>query len=67
MDSDVTSWLRQLSPEQLELVESRIDEIAAQKKEKLKNPGAVSLDELAGNLGIDISGLEKQIKASNRG
>ncbi|MFY0676782.1 MAG: hypothetical protein JXR18_05805 [Neptuniibacter sp.] len=64
MNPELTSWLEQLTPEQLELVKNKVTELAEHKKQRLKNPGALSTIDLANNLGIDISSLERQIDFS---
>ncbi|WP_420597989.1 hypothetical protein [Neptuniibacter sp.] len=64
MNPDLTSWLEQLTPEQLEIVKNKVIELAKQKKQRLKNPGSLSTIDLANNLGIDISSLERQIDFS---
>ena len=64
MNPDLTSWLQQLTPEQLELVKYKVTVLAEEKKKSLKNPRALSTANLANSLGIDISFLERQINSS---
>lgn len=64
MTPEIKSWLEQLTPEQLELVKNKITVLAEEKKKSLKNPGALSTAEIANNLGIDISSLERKINTS---
>ncbi|MFY0676737.1 MAG: hypothetical protein JXR18_05570 [Neptuniibacter sp.] len=42
----------------------KVTVLAEEKKKSLKNPGALSATQLANNLDIDISSLERQIDFS---
>lgn len=64
MPNDVTSWLQQLTPEQLDLVKQKLDEKTEKKQVKLSNPVSVPVKDLAEHLGLDLSTLEKQIRSS---
>lgn len=61
MNDEVSQWLQELSPKQIELVKEKLDQLIEEKKARIRNPGAVSLDDLAANLGLDITTLSRDI------
>lgn len=66
MNDNLSEWLQGLSPQQLELVKNRLDELIAEKKSRIANPGAVSLDDLASSLGLDLRGLYRDVNRKLR-
>lgn len=66
MNDNLSEWLQGLSPQQLELVKNRLDELIAEKKSRIANPGAASLDDLASSLGLDLRGLSRDVNRKLR-
>lgn len=58
---NVTEWLQSLNSDQIALVQQKVRELAAEKREKVKDPGRAGLDDLAAVQGLDLSSLMREI------